>query len=78
MEAIDVVGINGTDLPVEALGLGQPAGPAVRECHSEPLCDRHGGAGRLDRSGATGWRLVLAFRGAPLFSVHGNEPDFFA
>jgi len=53
MEAIDVVGIGGADLPVEALGLGQPAGLVVGERHSEALCDRHGGAGRFDRSGAT-------------------------
>ena len=31
MEAIGVVGISGTDLPVKAFGLGEPAGLVMRE-----------------------------------------------
>ena len=78
MKAIDVVGINGADLPVEALGLDQPAGLVVRERHGEPLGYLHRRSGGTHRRGTTWGRLALAFRSSPLFSVHGKEPDCFA
>jgi hypothetical protein len=39
IKAVDVTGIDGADLPVEALGLGQSAGLVMREGQGEPLCD---------------------------------------
>ena len=36
-EAIDMVRLDGTDLPVKPLGLDQSAGLVVQERHGEPL-----------------------------------------
>jgi hypothetical protein len=73
MEAIDVVGIDGTDLPVETLGLSQPASLVVRERQGEPLRKRRRRTGRLGRRRRSGGRLAPSFRRAPLLSVHGKE-----
>jgi hypothetical protein len=48
----------------------------VRERHGEPLSNLHGRTGRSHRRGTTWDRLTLAFRGSPLLSVHGKDPDW--
>jgi hypothetical protein len=50
----------------------------VRERQSEPLGNLPGRTGGTHRRGTTRGRLAPAFRSAPLFSVHGKEPDCFA
>jgi hypothetical protein len=69
MQALDVVGIGRADLPVQGLGLGEPAGLVMRECGGELLRNPARVAGRRRRRGET---LALTFRGAPLFSIHGK------
>jgi hypothetical protein len=59
----------GADLPVKAFGLGQSAGSVVRERQGEPLCNLS------RRRAAARGGLTLAFRGSPLFSVHGKRSN---
>jgi hypothetical protein len=66
MQAVDVIGIECTDLPVKGLGLGQPAGLVMRERRGELLGDL--APGRRAETGGGG--LALARRSSPLFSVH--------
>ena len=76
MQAIDVGGINRTDLPAKALGLSTPAGLVVRERRSEPLRNLHRRTGRSER--AIRGSLTPASRGASLLSIHGEKPTLFA
>jgi hypothetical protein len=65
----------GADLPVKAFGLGQSADLVVRERQGEPLCNLSRRIGSRGRA-ATRGGLTLAFRGSPLFSVHGKRSNF--
>jgi hypothetical protein len=74
------------DRDLNAAGLGRiekmkAVGPErfaglPRERHSERLCDLYRGAGGSGRRGARRGSLALAFRRAPLFSVHDKEAKF--
>jgi hypothetical protein len=72
VQGLEVVGIDGADLPVEGLGLGRAAGLVVRQRQSKSL-----GRWRSWRRGSCrGKGFALALRGLALLSVHGQIKTF--
>jgi hypothetical protein len=75
VKAVEMIGVGGADLPVKALGLGQPPGPMMLERLRElpvglRLPDRHRNASRAKRNATVPIGIAVILPGTDKVKRH--------